>query len=508
MRKAFSEFKTWQIAALVLGAVSLLASGAWLTQATAEPADREAINYAKGLSRAFRAAANAVLPAVVTIIKQPAVVAERRPQGGSVNPFEGTPFEDLFRDDPRMRRFFRSPRAQPSIGSGVIIDPSGLILTNSHVVDGGGEVTVRLHDGREFIAEDVKTDPRTDVAIVRISGARDLTAARIGDSDVLEVGDWVLAVGNPFGQEGSVTAGIISAKNRGPGIINHRTGREEFLQTDAAINPGNSGGPLINLDGEVVGINTAISTRTGSYMGVAFAIPANLATWVADELAQFGEVRRAYLGVGIQPIDNDLARQFGLEARRGALITTVGPDTPASEAGLQSGDVVVEFAGKEVVDNRSLQAIVERTPIDSEQSLEIIRDGKRQQLRVIVRKWPKNYGMEEQPSLRSAPAPTPKTGSYNDLGIEVAPLDDEVAQQLGIEDALGVVITSVKRGSQADREGLRSTMVITKVGQKTVTNLEEFEQAMKEVDFENEGVLFLIRSGSGSRFVVIPAPRK
>ena len=504
MKKAFSDFKTWQIAALVLCAVSLLAGGAWLTQAAAQPADREAINYAKGLSRAFRAAANDVLPAVVTITKEPAVVFERRPQGGPINPFEGTPFEDFFRYDPGMRRFFRSPRAQPSVGSGVIIDPSGLILTNSHVVDGGGEVTVRLHDGREFPAEDVKTDPRTDVAIVRISGARDLTAARIGDSDALEVGDWVLAVGNPFGQEGSVTAGIISAKNRGPGIINHRTGREEFLQTDAAINPGNSGGPLINLDGEVVGINTAISTRTGSYMGVAFAIPSNLATWVADELAQFGEVRRAYLGVGIQPIDNDLARQFGLKERRGALITAVGPDTPASEAGLQSGDVVVEFAGKEIVDNRSLQAVVERTPIDSEQSLEIVRDGKRQQLRVIVRKWPENYGMEE----RRAPAPTPKTGSYNDLGIEVAPLDAEVAKQLGIEDPQGVVITSVKRGSQADREGLRSTMVITKVGQTAVTNLEEFEQAMKEVDFEKDGVLFLVRSGSGSRFVVIPAPRK
>ena len=236
-------------------------------------------------------------------------------------------------------------------GSGVIVDPSGVILTNNHVVAGGGKVMVRLHDGREFKAVDIKTDPKTDLAVLRIKGAGPLPAARLGDSSKVEVGDWVLALGEPFGLEGTVTAGIISAKGRGLGI----TDREDFIQTDAAINPGNSGGPLVNLDGEVIGINTAISTSTGGYQGVGFAIPIDLAKWVGGQLVQYGKVHRAYLGVIIQPVTQPLAEQFKVKVHQGVLVTEVQPDTPAAKAGLKAGDIILEFAGKPVSSPRELQ---------------------------------------------------------------------------------------------------------------------------------------------------------
>ncbi len=309
-----------------------------------------AVASAKGLSTAFRVASEQVLPAVVTIENEPKAVtaddnATTPPKPnpfGERNPFEGTPFEDFFKDHGFN---FEMPPGQPQphaggSGSGVVIDPSGIILTNNHVVAGDGEVTVRLHDGREFKATNVWTDPKTDIAVVKID-AQDLVAAKLGNSDTVSVGDWVLALGQPFGLEDTVTAGIISAKHRGIGI----TARENFLQTDAAINPGNSGGPLVNLDGEVVGINTAISSRSGGNDGVGFAIPINLAKWVGDQLVQGGTVHRAYLGVGIQPVTATLAEQFKVKPREGVAVTDVFPNTPAAKAGLQSGDVIVEYAG-------------------------------------------------------------------------------------------------------------------------------------------------------------------
>ena len=235
----------------------------------------------------------------------------------------------------------------------MIVDPSGIILTNNHVVAGGGQVMVRLHDGREFKAVDIKTDPKSDLAILRIEGAGTLPAARLGDSNKVEVGDWVLALGEPFGLEGTVTAGIVSAKGRGLGI----TDREDFLQTDAAINPGNSGGPLVNLDGEVIGINTAISTNNGGYQGVGFAIPIDLAKWVGGQLEQSGRVHRAYLGVMIQPVTQPLAEQFKVKVNTGVLIAEVQPDSPAAKAGLKAGDVVLQFAGRPVSNPRRVAGV-------------------------------------------------------------------------------------------------------------------------------------------------------
>jgi serine protease Do len=246
------------------------------------------------------------------------------------------------------------------LGSGVIFDESGLIMTNNHVVSDGGTVKVRLHDGREFVASEVWTDPRTDIAVIKIDGA-DLVAARLGNSDAMAIGDWVLALGQPFGLESTVTAGIISAKHRGLGIAQ----REGFLQTDAAINPGNSGGPLVNLDGEVIGINTAISTRSGGNEGIGFAVPVNRAKWVAQQLAKDGVVRRAYLGVVIQPVTQELADQFKVRPREGVIVSEVLPDTPAAKAGVQSGDVIVEVAGVPVGSSQELIALVEQAELGS-----------------------------------------------------------------------------------------------------------------------------------------------
>lgn len=338
---------------------------------------KEAIASAEVVSRSFREAARQVLPSVVTIQR----VAAGRPTG----PSEGISMDDF------LQRFFGGRdnlpgRQEVALGSGVIIDQTGVILTNAHVVGTDkGAVVVKLHDGRTFEAVDVKTDEKTDLAVLRIRGAGSLPAASLGNSDLLEIGDWVIAVGNPFGLSETVTAGIISAKGRGLGI----TEQEGFLQTDAAINPGNSGGPLVNLRGQVVGIATAISTTTGGYQGIGFAIPMNVARWVSEQLIHKGAVTRAYLGVGIADLNPDLASKLGLEEQaRGVVVTQVYPDSPADKAGLKTGDVIVRFADRAVTSLPEFQAAVQQSPIGSEQSVTVLRDGKRRNVTVSVQEQP------------------------------------------------------------------------------------------------------------------------
>ncbi len=470
-----------------------------------------AVSYAKSLSKAFREAAEKVLPSVV-LVESRAVVAGQ-PQRGEreMTPdedelFEG-PFGDLFRQNPDMRRFFRDlPRGIPrgpgggvaGIGSGVIIDPSGVILTNNHVVDGGGKITVRLMDGREFDAAEIKRDPKSDLAIVRIKGADNLKAAKLGDSDKMAVGDWVLALGDMFQLEGTVTAGIISAKGRplGPGT------RTDFLQTDAAINPGSSGGPLINLDAEVIGINTAIHTRSGANDGVGFAIPSNLAKWVANQLTTTGTVKRAYLGVMIQPLTHQLAEQFGVKVRQGILVGDVQPDSPAAEAGLKAGDLILNFDHKPVGDVQQLVGLVDRSPVNSKVTVEILRDGKRMELPVTLREQAADYGLASRGfggrQGKSEPAKVDK------LGIQVDALTKEVAEQLGLKAGEGVVITDVAPGSLAARTGLTTGMAITQVNRKPVQSVEEFQKALDSQPL-SKGVLLLVRTAEGSRFVAIRA---
>lgn len=470
------------------------------------PAEAQrAVASAKDLSTAFRVASDKVLPSVVTIENTPKAVAvnnkpmnPRQPDPrGNQNPFKGTPFEDFFKD----RGFQFEGPMQPQqprgvgMGSGVVIDASGIILTNNHVVAGDGDVTVRLYDGREFKAANVWTDPKTDVAVVKID-ATDLVAATLGDSDTVSVGDWVLALGQPFGLESTVTAGIISAKHRGIGI----TARESFLQTDAAINPGNSGGPLVNLDGDVIGINTAISSRGGGNDGVGFAIPISLAKWVGDQLANGGAVHRAYLGVGIQPVTATLAEQFKVKPREGVAVTDVFPNTPAAKAGLQSGDVVVEYAGVAVSSPNELQLLVERSELGRPHMLTVVRDGKRVDLRFTPEEQPNDFGSVAQ-SDESSPA-QPESSQLEKLGLEVSVLDATVAEQLGMKGVEGVVITHVRSGGPADRAGLSSGMAITHVNRHPVTSLDEFTKAVKNAEPGN-GLLFLVRSQEGSRFVVV-----
>ena len=453
-------------------------------------------NYAKSLSSAFRGASEKVMPSVVTI------QSTGTQSHGSGSTQHGQLPEEL-RDHPLFKQFFENvpegnfdtPGGPQRIGmgSGVIVDASGIILTNNHVVNGASKLLIKLHDGREFEATEWKTDPKSDIAVVKINSPTSLPVASIGNSDRIDIGDWVLAVGAPFGLDETVTAGIISAKSRGIGI----TAREEFLQTDAAINPGNSGGPLVNLDGEVVGINTAISSTSGGYQGVGFAVPVNLARWVGDELMAHGTVRRAFLGVGIQSIDDTLSKQLGLNTVKGAVVTDVRPGSPAAKAGLQSGDVVLEFDGMAISRPGDLQGRVERASLNEAHKVVVIRDGKTMTVDVRVEAMPSSLVVEE-PVRTETPAVT----EFNDLGLQLSDLTSDVANQLGMKNVTGLVITGVRAGSPADIAGLKDGMVISKVGLASVKSLADFSAAMKDVSLK-DGVLVLVRVGEASRFVVI-----
>jgi serine protease Do len=354
----------------------------------AHGADREsALHYAKALSAAFRKAAEAASPAVVTVVATSKAQSERRRQE----------LRDLLQD-PRWRRLFpdgalpddgkddESPLdgLDAQVGSGVVIDPAGIILTNNHVVDEADDIVVRFPDGRELKATEVKADPLSDLAIIRAPSSEKLPAAKLGDSAELSIGDWVIAIGSPFELETTVSAGIISGKGRGIDKIQ----RGKLIQTDAAINPGNSGGPLVNLDGEVVGINTAIASMSGGYQGIGFAIPINRAKWVSQELLQRGSVRRAGLGIRIDELKPEAAKKLRLPPRSGVYVAYVMDKGPADEAGIRTNDVIVEFAGVPVRGPRDLQDEVEQRPIDSKQKVKVMRDGKALELSVTLKPLP------------------------------------------------------------------------------------------------------------------------
>jgi serine protease Do len=516
--KTLTFYKTLIVSSVVLtvGAVLLLLGGglpfSHAEQRVVKQPPTEAHIHANALSDAFRFAADKAMPAIVTIQHrtEPQKVAVQRGErprneGRGEGRSQGELPDELL-NDPFFRRFFEGVPDLPdlremprggaqSAGSGVIIDRSGLVLTNNHVVTGGGKVTVRLTDGREYEATEVKTDPSTDIAIVRIKPEGNLPTAALGDSDQTRVGDWVLALGQPFGLANTVTAGIISAKGRGIGITDH----EEFLQTDAAINPGNSGGPLVNLQGEVIGINTAISSTSGGYQGIGFAVPVNVVKWVVQQLQADGTVHRAYLGIGIQPVTQEIASQLGMDRPRGALVTDVRAGSPAEKAGVKVGDVVIDYAGVAVTEPRELSAVVARTKIGSQQPLRVIRDGKEQSLTVNVLEMPENFKSRKTLGGRTT---APEGISIKELGFEVAPLTAEKAEQLGLKGVHGLLIVSVEEDSLAADAGLDAGMVIERVGQTPVASVEDLQKAMKNVSMER-GVLLLIRTTEGSRFVVI-----
>jgi serine protease Do len=512
------------LAAVALLAAAALGVGTWHGHSTAQeqvarsPASAEARHQASTLSTAFRKAAEVAVPTVVTIETKtkPQVARDLRgnkraesPFKGNTpfkgeNPFKGTPFEDFFGDNGDMFRHFggdghsfQIPQRQ-GMGSGVIVDKAGIVLTNNHVVEGADEVMVRLSDGREFKAADIKTDAATDLAVLHIEGAGTLPYAKLGDSDQLQIGDWVIAVGNPFGLDSTVSAGIISSKGRE--LQSNR--RSRFLQTDAAINPGNSGGPLLNLDGEVVGINTAIASNNGGYQGIGFAIPSNQAKWVVQQLIKSGIVQRAWLGVGIEEVSGDLAQQFGVARHDGVLISDVRPNTPAAKAGFQVGDIVTEYAGKKIHTPRDLQELVERTPIDSKQEVKVVREGKPVELQVVVKSFPKELAESgaERPGHRQAE----DDSAYDSesLGIAVTDLTENNAETLGFKDYKGVVITEVTPNSVAADSNLREGMLIMSVAKKHVENVKQFKEAIKDVEL-SKGVLLWVRADGMNRFVVL-----
>ncbi|MCO8120830.1 Do family serine endopeptidase [Stieleria sp. TO1_6] len=490
---------------LTFAGLGLMVGAAPVTPATRSTADTAGVlapeteRVANALSGAFRKVATHVLPSVVAIENRPdtswQTAGRQAPTPGSnqANPFKGTPFEDMFRGQIPGGSPHQSPPSQGGIGSGVIIDSAGIVLTNNHVVAGGGKVIIKTHDGREFEATEVLTDPQTDIAVVKFQGDSDLVAAKVGNSDLMEVGDWVVALGQPFGLEGTVTTGIVSAKNRGIGI----TDRENFIQTDAAINPGNSGGPLVNLRGEVIGINTAISSRGGGNNGVGFAVPSNLAHWVSDQLVDGGRVNRSYLGVSIQPVNYELSRQLGIAPKSGVAINEVFPDTPAAKAGLKTGDVIVKFGGIAVTTPQQLQLAVERSPAGESLPVDVVRDGKTMQLTYTGEANPKSFGRNN----KSASPLNDEGVKLQSLGLEISGLTEDVAKQLGIDDTTGVVITRVQVDSPAARAGLEPGMVISQVNRHDVTSADDFRD---QIDADSDGsVLLLVRTEQGSRFVVV-----
>ena len=407
---------------------------------------------------------------------------------------EGHPFRDF------MDRFMDEDGNPPrqfdtrSLGSGFIISEDGYILTNHHVVDGASEIVVRLNDRRQMTAELVGEDDRTDLALLKVDGSG-LPTVTTGSSSDLRVGEWVLAIGSPFGFEYSVTAGIISAKGRSLPTENY----VPFLQTDVAINPGNSGGPLFNLDGEVIGVNSHIYSRSGGFQGISFAIPIELAMDVADQLREGGSVSRAWLGVVIQDVTRDLAESFGMDRPEGALVAQVMPDSPAAAAGFESGDVIVEFNGREVPSSGALPPMVGRTPVGDTVPVVAVRGGSRQTLEVTLEQLPEEAGRRGDAGRET------ESGEFEALGFPAEPLDQEAREALGLaEEVTGVVVTGVSGGPAAE-VGLTPGDVITRVNREAIETVGELRERLAEVPSGRTVPLLVMRDGS-QRFLALRMP--
>jgi serine protease Do len=417
----------------------------------------------------------------------PSVVNVRVSKEVSVppHPFGESPF-DFFGEGP-FGRFFEMPEGgdylQQGSGSGVIVSADGYILTNNHVISEADEITVVMGDGERYDAEIVGVDPRTDLAVIKVK-ATGLPVAKLGDSDKIKVGEWVLAVGNPFELQNTVTAGIISARGRSNvGLAEY----EDFIQTDAAINPGNSGGPLVNLDGEVVGVNTAIATRTGGNMGIGFAIPINMAKQIMGQLIDTGKVTRGWLGVIIQTVTPELKEQFRLESTDGALVADVDENGPAKKAGVRRGDVIVEFQGEKIKEVSHLRNLVAGTEVGTTAEVKVIRDGKPTTLRVKI---------GELPETEAARGRQFGGGPERELGFDVATLTPSLRDQLGLEEGqAGVVVTAVSGTSDAYQKGLRKGDVIIEVNRVAISDVGDFNRVISGVKSGDQVLLVVVTEG-------------
>jgi len=448
--------------------------------ASAEPGQAQAqLPSPQDLSRAFIGVAKQIKPAVVNID-----VVEKTKRSSIQMP-EGFP---------QVPGFGQQPRRQKGTGSGVIISADGYILTNNHVAGDAEQINVKLSDGREFKAKVVGKDSETDLAVVKID-AQNLSFARLGDSDRLEQGEWVIALGSPFGLSQTMTAGIVSATGRDLGRVGGQF--TNFIQTDASINPGNSGGPLINMQGEVVGINTLIFSQTGTSAGIGFAIPSNLATKIYAQLIKNGKVTRGYLGVSLQAISPSIAKSVGYNGTEGALVADLPRDySPAGNAGLRSGDVIVEFDGKHVTSPKQLTEMVADTPVGKATQLKYVRDGRATTATINLGERPPKDGEEAQPDQGSPEEQGVK------LGISISNLTPEVARQNKIRVPTGVVVQSVQPDSPAEEAAIQAGDVIHRINRMPITNRQDYLRAMSSLKGEKEITLQIERGGQ-STFVSV-----
>ncbi|MGB9720869.1 MAG: DegQ family serine endoprotease [bacterium] len=435
----------------------------------------------------FTRVAEMVSPAVVNIS------AERTVKTGFDNfewNFRG-PFEDLFRDF--FKNFPPGESKSRTLGSGFIISEDGYLITNSHVIKDASNIIIRLTNKKEYKGNDIKvigTDSRTDIALLKIEAKEKLPYLKLGDSDKSKVGDWVMAVGNPFNLEGTVTVGVISAKGRSHIPLSEGPDLQNFLQTDAAINPGNSGGPLINLQGEVIGINTAITSTSGGNIGIGFAIPVNLAKTIIDELKTKGKVTRGYLGVYLEDLTEDMKEALNLKSLEGVLINEVIANSPADKAGIKEGDVIIEFDGKNVTDVQSFRLLVASTPPGKSVRLKLIRDSKEMELRIKIGE------MEEQVATQTVEP------QETQLGLQVVDIDSPEAKQYNVTVKKGVLVTSVESNSPAADAGIQIGDVILGIGNKEVENITDFRNAVKGLK-KGKPVVLQIQRAERKRYVAL-----
>lgn len=468
----------WSIGVVVAVAFSIVTLG----QGPANAAETRMI------PETFSALAEKAKPGVVNISTVKTVSGSK-----GLRQFHGSPFDrqDPFWEffGPFMQRGPQQDFKQRSQGTGFIVDREGFIVTNNHVVENADKIKVKLADGQEFDADPVGRDPNTDLALIRIKGAKNLAPLELGDSDALKVGSWVVAIGSPFGLEQTVTAGIVSAKGRVIGSGPY----DDFIQTDASINPGNSGGPLFNMNGEVVGINTAI---IASGQGIGFAIPVNLAKGIVAQLKSSGEVTRGWLGVGIQDLTPELAEYYKINKDKGVLVTEVYPGDPADKGGIKVKDVIVSVDGKPVHTGRELSRTIAELPVGKQAAITLIRDGQEKTVQVKLAKRSEDV---ERHAMRPG---GPKGEKGGDLGIQVTELTPEIAEQAGLpEDEKGVVVIDVTAGSKAEKAGLREGDLIKEINRQTVVKIEDFRGQLAKIK-DAETVQLLIRRGGGG-FVVI-----
>jgi serine protease Do len=502
-RPAFSRRLRHLAAAMTIGAASVVASA---------PA------FARGPD-GIADIAEKVIDAVVNISTSQTVEAKGGGGGGGgggampqVPP--GSPFEEFFDDffknrrgppggkggDNNGREF--QPRKTNSLGSGFIIDSAGIVVTNNHVIADADEINVILNDGTKIKAELVGVDKKTDLAVLKFKPTKPLVAVKFGDSDKLRLGEWVIAIGNPFSLGGSVTAGIVSARNRdisqGP--------YDNYIQTDASINRGNSGGPLFNLEGEVVGVNTLIISPTGGSIGLGFAVPSKTVAAVVDQLQKFGELRRGWLGVRIQPVTEEIAESLSIKPARGALVAGIDDKGPAKPAGIEPGDVVIRFDGKDIKDPKDLSRVVADTAVGKDVEVVIIRKGKEETRKVTLGRLEDNDKAKEAAAKSKDEPPAEKPVTQKALGLDLATLSKDLRTKYKIKDSVkGVIITGVDGASDAAEKRLSAGDVIVEVAQEAVTNAADVKKRVDQVKKDGKkSVLLLVANGEGElRFVAL-----